>query len=94
MNVEIGVLHIIHVAIAIHVLAVEIRHDGEDRRQLEERSVAFVSLGNKVLRGAELCVRTQRVNTAADNDCRIQSSSRKSPKQPLTSLWSCRAYRQ
>ena len=58
-------LHVGHVVIAIHVLAIEIGHHGQDRRELEERAVALVGLGHEILRGAKSRVRAKRVHPPA-----------------------------
>ena len=45
-EVEIGLVDVGHVAVAVHVLAVEIGDDGEDGRELEEGSVALIGFGH------------------------------------------------
>ena len=56
-----ALLDIGHVAIAVHVLTVEIGDDGEDGRELEEGAVALIGFGDQVLRVAELGVGAERV---------------------------------
>ena len=69
---EKGVLDIFHVAVAVHVFAVEIGNDGENGRELEERAVAFVGLGHKVLRGAETGVGTHGVDPSTHDHCGVE----------------------
>src|SRR5947207_1495504 len=38
-------LHIIHIAIAIHVLAIDVRNDRQNRRELQKRPVALICFG-------------------------------------------------
>ena len=75
-EVEKGALHVGHVAVAVHVLAIEIGDDGEDGRELEKGAVALVGLGNQILRGAETGVRAERVDAAADDDGGIEAAGR------------------
>ena len=56
-----------HVAVAVHVLAVEVGDDGEDGRELEEAAVGFVGFGDEVLGGAEAGVGAEGVNPSADD---------------------------
>ena len=60
-------LHVAHVAIAIHVLAIDVRDDGKNRRELQKRAVALVGLGDKVLRLAKASVRSHGVDSSADD---------------------------
>ena len=71
---EKGLLDIGHVAVAIHMLAIEIGHDGENRRQLEKRAIALVGLGHQELARAKLRIRTQCIDAAADNHRRIETA--------------------
>ena len=48
MKAQEGLLDVGHVAVEIHVLAVEVGDDGEDGRELEEGAVALVGLGDEV----------------------------------------------
>ena len=48
-ELEEGVFDVGHVAVAVHVLAVEVSDDAEDGRELEEGTVALVCLGHQVL---------------------------------------------
>lgn len=50
---EEGAFHIFHVAVAVHVFAVEVGDDGADGRELEERAVALVGFSNQEMRAAE-----------------------------------------
>ena len=64
---EEGGFHVFHVAVAIHVFAIEIGDHGENGRKLEKGAVALIGLGNQVLRFAQTGVRTQRIHPAADH---------------------------
>ena len=69
-----GLLHVVHVAIAIHVLAIDVGHHREDRRELQERAVALVGLGHQVLRLAQPRVGAHRIDAAADDHRGIESA--------------------
>ncbi len=73
-EIQKGALHVVHVVVAVHMLAVEIGHHGENRRKLEERTVALIGFGYQVLRGAKSRVRTQRIYAAANDNRRIESA--------------------
>ena len=62
-----GALDVVHVAIAVHVLAVDVGDHREDGRELEERAVAFVGFGDQVLRLAQARVGAHGVHAAADD---------------------------
>src|SRR5579884_1817680 len=55
-----GVLYVLHVAVAIHVLAVQVRDNSKNRRQLQKRAVALIGLCDQILRFAQTGVRSQR----------------------------------
>ena len=74
MNVEEGLLDVGHVAVAVHVLAVEIGDHGEDGRELEEGAVALVGLGDQILRAAQPGVGAERVDAATHDDGGIESA--------------------
>ncbi len=69
-----GVLHVGHVAIAVHVLAVDVGDDGKDGRKLEKRAIALVGLGDQVVRLAETRVRAHGIHAPADYDGRIEAA--------------------
>src|SRR5271165_3374153 len=73
-EVDEGILHVGHVAVTIHVLAVEVGDDGENGRQLQEGAVALVRLRDKVLRLAEARVRAQSIDAAAHDHGRIEAT--------------------
>ena len=58
--------------VAFHVLAIDVRHHGNRRRQLQERSVALVGLGNHVIAASEPRVAAERAEPAADHRGRIE----------------------
>ena len=74
MKARKALLDVGHVAVAVHVLAVEVGDDGEDGRELEEGAVAFVGFGDEVLRGAEAGVGAEGVDAAADDDGGIEAA--------------------
>jgi hypothetical protein len=87
-----GALHVGHVVVAVHVLAVEIGDHGEDGRELEEGAVALVGLGHQVLRRAQPGVRAQRVHAAAHDHRGIEPPAA-STRPPWRWWWSCHACR-
>src|SRR4051812_33917077 len=46
-------LDVWQVAVTIHVLAVDVGYDRNDWRELQERTITFVSLGDEILRASE-----------------------------------------
>ena len=50
------------------MLAIDIGHYRENRRKLEERTVAFVRLGHQILRFTQPRVGAHRVHASTDND--------------------------
>ncbi len=66
--------HVFHVGVAVHVFPIEIRNHGENRRELEERTIAFIRFCHQILRGAEAGVRAHRINASANNDGRIEAA--------------------
>ena len=67
-----AVAHIIHAVVILHVLAVNIRHNRNRRRQHQERTVAFVSLHDYQIALTNSSVRAERLNYAANNNRRIK----------------------
>ena len=59
------------------MLAVNVGDDGEDGRELEERAVAFVGLGDQVLRFAEAGVGAHGIHASADHDGGIEAAGGK-----------------
>ena len=60
-------------AVVIEVLGVDVRDDADRRRELEERAVALVGLGDEEVTLAEPRVRTERVDLAADHHRRVET---------------------
>ena len=70
-ELQVRLTHPLHVAVEIEVLAVDVRHHGNDRGEKEEGPVALVGLGDQELRLAEPDVRAERAELAADDHGRI-----------------------
>src|ERR1035441_7051437 len=51
-----GAVHVAHIAIAVHVLAVNVGDDRDNRRKLQKGAVALVRLRDQVLRFAEASI--------------------------------------
>ena len=60
----------LHRAVVIHVVVLHIGHDGDMRAELKEGTVALVRLGDEIAARAELCVRPEVGDFAADDDGR------------------------
>ncbi len=71
-----GAADVAHVAVAVHVLAVDVGDDREDRRELQKGPVAFVGFGDQVLRLAEAGVGAHGVHAPADDDSRVETAGR------------------
>src|SRR5271165_2332847 len=69
-----GILDVGHVAVTIHVFAIEVGDNGENGRQLQEGAVALVGLRDEVLRLAEAGVRSHRIDPAAHNYGGVKTS--------------------
>ena len=76
-EVEKGALHVVHVAVAVHVLAIEVGHDRQDGRELEKRAVALVGFGDQILRPAQPRVRAHGIDASADHDGGIEAAGAK-----------------
>ena len=61
------------VAVSVHVVFVDIGHDGHNRRQIQERGIGFVGFGNNVFAFTQTGVGTSGVELAADNESRVKS---------------------
>ena len=72
-----GALDVLHVAIAVHVLAIDVGHHRQNGRELEERAVALVGFGNQVLRGAKPGVGAHGIHAPAHHDRGIEPSGGK-----------------
>src|SRR5579859_1195693 len=71
-KIEKSLLYVGHVAVAIHVLAVNVGDHGENGRQLEKGAVALVSFSDQILRLAETRVGAHGVHAPADHDRGIE----------------------
>ena len=67
--------NVVHVAVAVHVLAVNVRDHRENRRKLQERPVAFVRLGDEILRLAQTRIRAHCVHAPSNHDRGIEATS-------------------
>ena len=61
------------VAVSVHVVFIDIGHDGHNRGQVQERGIRFVGFGNDVFAFTQTGVGTCCVELAADNESRIES---------------------
>jgi hypothetical protein len=71
-EVEEGLLDVVHIAVAVEVLAIDVRHDRDDGRKLEKGAVTLVGFGDHVLRASVASIRAERVHATADHDRRIE----------------------
>src|SRR4051812_44481084 len=69
-----GILHIVHVAVAVHVLAIDVCDHGEDGRKLQKATVALVGFSDQILRLAHACVGAHGIDAPADNNRRIETA--------------------
>jgi hypothetical protein len=60
------------VAVGVHVVGVDVRHDRHHRQQVEERRVRLVGLDHDVVAGAEPGMGAGGVEPAADDEGRIE----------------------
>ena len=65
-----GVLDVLVRAVVVEVLGVDVRDDGDRRRELEERAIALVGLRDEQVARSEPGVRPERVDLTADDDRR------------------------
>ena len=72
---EEGAFDVLQVAIAIHVLAVDVGDDRNDRRELQKRAVTLVGLGDEILRPPQSRVRSHRVHAAANDNGWIEAAA-------------------
>ena len=61
------------VTVSIHVIFVDIGHDGHNRRQIQKRSIGFVGFGNNVFAFTQTGIGTSGIEFAADNESRVKS---------------------
>ena len=61
------------VSVSVHMVFVDIGHDGHNRRQIQERGIGFVGFGNNVFAFTQTSVGTSGVELAADNESRVKS---------------------
>ena len=62
-------------AVGIHVVGVDVGHDGHDRRQAQEAGVRFVGLGNQIVSRAQAGIAAGGRQAAADHEGRVQSGA-------------------
>ncbi len=61
------------VAVSVHVVFVDIGHDGHNRRQIQERSIGFVGFCDDVFAFTQTSIGTSGIEFAADNESRVKS---------------------
>ena len=61
---------VLHRAVVVHVVVFDIRHDGDVRVELEEGTVTLIRLRHEVIARAELGIRAEVGDFAADDDGR------------------------
>ena len=61
------------VAVSVHVVFVDIGHDGHNRCQIQERSIGFVGFGNNVFAFTQTGIGPCGVEFAADNESRVKT---------------------
>ncbi len=66
-------LQVLEAAIALEVLAVDVRDHGVDRREQQERAIALVGLGDEQVAAADARAAAELRETPPDHDRRIQS---------------------
>ena len=62
------------VAVGLHVIGVDVGDHRHRRRQVEERRVGFVRLGDEKIAGAEPRVRIRRQEAPADDERRVEAA--------------------
>ena len=67
---------VLHRAVVVHVVVFDIRHNGDVRVELEERTVALIGLRHEVVARAELCIRAEVRDLTADDDRRRDAGMR------------------
>ena len=75
-KIDKGRANLIEILVVVEMVLIDIGDHGNGRRQLQERTIRFVGLGNQELALAELCVRTDRIKSAADHHGRIDVAMR------------------
>ena len=73
-ELEKSFFYVPHVAVAVHVLAIDVGHDRQDRRQLQERTITLVGLSHQVLRLSQAGIRSHGVDAAANYDSGIEAT--------------------
>lgn len=70
-------VYVFHVAVAIHVLAIQVCNDAQHGGEFQKGAVALVGFDDEVLRVSEPCIRAERVDTTADHNCWIKAAAGK-----------------
>src|SRR6266576_1367801 len=73
-EIEEGLFDVTHVAVAVHMLAVNVGDDGENWRKLQKGAIAFVGFGDEVLRLPQAGVGAHGVDSSADHDGRVEAA--------------------
>src|SRR5665647_1649840 len=73
-EVDEGRLEVVDALVLVEVLLVDVRQDGDEGGEVEERAVALVGLGDDEVPGSELGVGPDRVQAAADDDRRVEAA--------------------
>ena len=61
------------VAVSVHMVFIDIGHDGHNRRQIQKRSIGFVGFCDDVFAFTQTGVGTSGIELAADNESRVES---------------------
>ena len=72
-EVDERLLQVLELAVALHVLVVDVGHDGDRRPQHQKRAVALVRLGHHVLAAPEPRVAAEGAEPAADHGGGIEA---------------------
>ena len=64
------------VRVRLHMIGVDVGHDGDHRRQVQKRRIRFIGLGNEKIAGAEARTRPCGQQPAADDERRIETAFR------------------
>jgi len=60
--------------VVVHVLAIDVGHDGDGRRQHQEGSIALIGFDDHQIARAEVSIRSKCTNDTADDHRRVQTS--------------------
>ena len=65
-------LHIGHVLIAIHVLAIQVRHHPQHRAQFQKAAITLIRLRHQILRAPQPSIRPQRIHPPPHHHRRVK----------------------